>query len=93
VEEDLLTLNVIAPDLLERVPVLFAETVRESLSYMLGTKESGNVLGWFRESELANRAGVFDRLVSVYGAKASPIQKVIDRVFGMRVHELLWQLY
>ncbi len=40
VEEDLLTLNAMAPDLLEHVPVLFEETVRGALSYMLGGKES-----------------------------------------------------
>jgi hypothetical protein len=92
VEEDLFTLNAMAPDVLDQVPSLFAETVRESLSYMLGAKESGGVLAWFRGDELASRAGVFDRLVSVYGQRASPIQKMIDRVFGMRVHELLGRL-
>jgi hypothetical protein len=92
VEEDLFTLKAIAPDLVEEVPVLFAETVRESLSYMLGTKESGGVLAWFRGNELASRADVFDRLASVYGTRASPIQKLIDRVFGIRVHSLVEQL-
>ena len=92
VEEDLLTLNAMAPDLLEHVPVLFEETVRGALSYMLGGKESGNVLAWFRGDELTNRQGVFARLASVYGERASPIQKMIDRVFGIRVHELLQQL-
>jgi len=92
VEQDLFALNAIAPDLLEHVPVLFKETVRESLSYMLGTKESKGVLARFRDDELASRPEVFARLVSVYGTRASPLQKMIDRVFGMRVHNLLQQL-
>ena len=92
VEEDLFVLNAMAPELLEHVPVLFEETVRNSLSYMLGTKESSRVLSWFRGNELACRQGVFSRLLAVYGEKASPIQSMIDRVFGMRVHELVRQL-
>lgn len=92
VEQDLLTLNEIAPDLLEHVPVLFEETVRGSLSYMLGAKESKNLLDYFRADELKNRQGVFSRLASVYGERASPIQKMIDRAFGIRVHDLLLQL-
>lgn len=92
VEEDLLTLNAIAPDLLDHVPVLFEETVRGSLSYMLGAKESKNILDWFRTGELRNRQGVFSRLASVYGERASPIEKMIDRAFGIRIHDLLRQL-
>jgi len=92
VEQDLLALNAIAPDLLEHVPVLFEETVRGSLTYMLGAKESKGVLSWFRGHELASRQEVFARLASVYGDRASPLQRMIDRVFGMRVHELLQQL-
>jgi len=92
VEEDLLTLNAMAPDLLEHVPVLFEETVRGSLSYMLGAKASRSMLEWFRANELTDRSGVFARLTSVYGERASPLQNMIDRVFGMRVHELLQQL-
>jgi hypothetical protein len=92
VEEDLFTLNVMAPDLLEQVPVLFEETVRGSLTYMLGARESRSMLEWFRAKELTDRHGVFARLASVYGERASPLQNMIDRVFGMRVHELLQQL-
>ncbi len=92
VEEDLFALNAMAPELLEHVPVLFEETVKDSLTYMLGTKESTGVLSWFRGNELACRQGVFARLLAVYGDKASPLQNMIDRVFGMRVHELVRQL-
>ena len=92
VEEDLFSLNAMVPELLEHVPVLFEETVRDSLNYMLGTKESTGVISWFRGDELACRQGVFARLSAVYGEKASPLQIMIDRVFGMRVHELVRQL-
>jgi hypothetical protein len=92
VEQDLFSLSAIAPELLEHVPVIFEATVRESLMYMLGSKESRGVLAWFRDSELASREWVFARLVSVYGARASPLQNMIDRVFGIRVHDLLRQL-
>jgi hypothetical protein len=92
VEEDLFSLNAIAPDLLEHVPALFEETVRGSLSYMLGARESKKLLDWFRADELRNRDGVFSRLASVYGERASPLQIMIDRAFGIRVHHLLQQL-
>jgi hypothetical protein len=92
VEQDLFTLNAIAPDLLEHVPVIFEATVRESLTYMLGSKESRGVLAWFRGNELASRQWVFARLLSVYGTRSSALESMIDRVFGMRVHDLLRQL-
>jgi hypothetical protein len=92
VEQDLFALNAFAPDLLEHVPAMFEETVRQSLTYMLGSKESKGVLAWFRGSELVSRQWVFARLVSVYGDRASPLQKMIDRVFGIRIHELVQQL-
>jgi hypothetical protein len=92
VEEDLFALNALAPELLGGLPALFEETVRESLSYMLGTKESAGVLSWFQGDELKYRYGVYARLLELYGNKASPIQSMIDRVFGLRVHELLRQL-
>jgi hypothetical protein len=92
VEQDLFTLSAMAPDLLEQVPVIFEATVRESLAYMLGSKESRGVLAWFRDNELASRQWVFARLVSVYGTRASTLESMIDRVFGMRVHDLLRQL-
>jgi len=92
VEQDLFTLSAIAPDLLEHVPVIFEATVRESLTYMLGSKEARGVLAWFRDNELASRQWVFSRLASVYGEKASPLQNMIDRVFSMRVHDLVRQL-
>jgi hypothetical protein len=92
VEQDLFALNAIAPDLLEQVPVIFEATVRESLAYMLGSKESRGVLAWFLDNELASRQWVFARLASLYGDRASTLQNMIDRVFGMRVHDLLRQL-
>ena len=93
VEEDIFTLNAIAPDLLEHLPTLFEETVRESLGYMLGMEESRGVLARFRDDELASREVAFAKLLSVYGpARASPLQKMIDRTFGIRVHNLLQQL-
>jgi hypothetical protein len=92
IEEDLFSLSALAPQLLADVPVLFEQTVRDSLSYMLGTRESAGVLSWFRGDELMCRDGVFARLLEVYGTKASPIQNMIDRVFGLRVHQLLQQL-
>jgi hypothetical protein len=92
VEEDLFTLDAMAPQLLGQVPVLFEQTVKDTLSYMLGAKESADVIAWFRSSELGSRPGVFARLLTVYGDKASPLESVIDRVFGMRVHQLVQQV-
>ena len=92
VEEDLFSLDVMAPALLQDVPAIFEQTVRESLSYMVGAGESSRVLAWFHAGELACRQDVFARLSAVYGERASPIESVIDRVFGLRVHELVRKL-
>jgi hypothetical protein len=89
IEEDLFSLNAMAPDLLEHVPALFEETVRGSLNHTLGTRESGAVLAHLSASELASRQAVFARLASLYGEEASSLQKMIDRAFAIRVQDLL----
>jgi hypothetical protein len=91
-EQDLFTLNAMAPDLLDQVPAMFEEAVRESLGYMLGMKESKGVLAWFREAELASRPEVFTRLASRYGDRASPLKTMIDEAFKNRVHSFLESL-
>jgi hypothetical protein len=91
-EEDLFTLNAIAPSLLKQVPALFEESVRESLSLMLGMKASKGAMRWFRDADLGSRPEVFERLASRYGDGASPLQIMIDQAFKRRVHELLEQL-
>ena len=88
-KSDLFTLNAIAPALLEDVPALFEEAVRESLSYMLGMKESKGVLRWLRDARLSSRPEVFARLLSHFGARASPLQNMVDEAFKRRVHTLL----
>lgn len=91
-EQDLFTLNAMAPDLLVCVPALFEESVKESLGYVLGMKETRGVLTWFREAELESRPEVFTRLASRYGDRASPLEKMIDQAFAKRVHDLLERL-
>jgi hypothetical protein len=91
-EQDLFTLNAMGPDLVDQVPAMFKEAVRESLRYMLGMKESKGVLAWFREAELASRPEVFTRLASRYGDTASPLKTMIDQAFKTRVHSFLESL-
>ena len=88
-EQDLFTLNATAPALLDQLPALFEEAVRESLGFMLGMKESTGVLRWLRDARLSSRPEVFARLASRYGDRASPLQDRIDEAFKRRVGNLL----
>ena len=88
-EQDLFTLNATAPTLLDQLPGLFEEAVRESLGFMLGMKESTGVLRWLRDAQLSSRPEVFARLASRYGDRASPLQERIDEAFKRRVGNLL----
>jgi hypothetical protein len=88
-EQDLFTLNAIAPALLEQVPALFEEAVKETLGSSLGLKESKGALSWFRDADLRSRPEVFSRLASHYGGGASPLQIMIDKAFKNRVHNFL----
>ena len=92
VEEDLFTLSAIAPELLEEIPALFGETVKESLAYVLGPSASKGVIEWLRSDELQSRQGVFARLAALYGERATPIEALIDRVFGLQVRALVQRL-
>jgi hypothetical protein len=92
VEQDLFTLNAVAPSLLEQLPTIFEDAVRESLAYMLGRIESKCVLASFSPDQLVDRSEVFGRLVSLYNSRASPLQKGIDWAFQKRVHQLVNQL-
>jgi hypothetical protein len=88
-EQELFTLNAVAPALLEQLPGLFEEAVRESLSHILGMKESTGVLRWLHDAALGSRPEVFARLASRYGDRASPLQARIDEAFERRVRNLV----
>lgn len=88
-EEELFTLNSVAPYLVEKLPGLFEEAVREALGQMLGMKESTGVLRWLHDADLGSRPEVFERLASRYGDRASPLMSKIDEAFERRVHNLL----
>ncbi len=92
VEEDLFTLNAVAPSLLRQLPALFEEAVKDTLAFFLGTKESTGVLSYFRGVPLTDRSEVFGKLDSLYLDRASPLQRGIDRAFQIRVHRLVTQV-
>lgn len=91
-EEEILSINAFAPDLLEHLPGLFEEAVRESLTIMLVPMESERVLASLNHVGLGNRPEVFRSLNSVYGHRASPLQKAVDRSFQGLVHDLARQV-
>lgn len=91
-EEEIFSINAIAPELLEHLPGLFEEAVRGSLTSMLGNTESKSVLASLSHVGLGNRLEVFRSLNSAYGHRASPLQKAVDRSFQALVHGLAMQV-
>jgi hypothetical protein len=89
IEEELRTLNAMAPELLEEMPRLFKEAVVDSIRSEMGRKDFGLVLQSLPGIGPEHRPYVFRFLDSLYGDKARELEEAIDRRFRTEVRQLL----
>jgi hypothetical protein len=91
-EQELFSINAVAPGVLEHLPRLFEEAVTESLTRILGARDASGILASLNRAGLGNRSEVFGLLDAICSHQASPLQKAVDRAFRTRVHNLAMQV-
>jgi len=89
IEENLRTLNLMAPELTKELPVLFKNAVVYSIRNGMGGKAFGLVLESLPGIGPEHRPLVFRFLDSLYGDKAGDLEREIDRRFQLEVRQLL----
>ena len=92
IEEDLRTLNALVPGLVELLPKLFKKAVVDSIKSGIGGKDFGLVLDSPPGIGPEHRPLVFRFLDSLYGERASELERAIDRRFQSEVRQLLRKL-
>ena len=89
IEEELRTLNALAPELLEVLPGVFKNAVVDSIRSGMGGHDFGLVLASLSGIGPEHRLYVFRFLDSLYGEKAEELERAIDRRFQSEVRQLL----
>lgn len=89
VEEDLLALQVLAPDVAEDLPSLFKEAVTDSLARILGQNEARALMRLMARTNFESPYGVFGALDSVLQGGSKILREAIVEEFRVNVHLLL----
>ncbi len=87
-EEEILSLNSLAPRCLSQLPELFSESVVDAASRILGEATGEALVRCVGDSKLRDPDAVYDSLDSFLGGGAGDVKKVIQRVFAGKVHNL-----
>jgi len=88
-EEELLTLQALAPDLIEDLRCLFKEAVTDSLANILDEGEARTLVMLIAETEFRNPAIVFGALDSILHEGSQILRDVTVKEFRANVHLLL----
>ena len=89
VEEDLLALQVLAPDMAEDLHLLFKEAVTDSLASILGQKEARALMRRMVRTNFENPYMVFGALDSILHGSSQILRDAIVEEFRVNVHLLL----
>ena len=89
IEEDLRSLNALAPELMLALPGLFKNAIMDSIRSGMGGRDFGMVLKSLPGIGLEHRPYVFRFLDSLYGEKSKDLEQAIDRMFQSEVRHLL----
>ena len=88
-EEDLLSLQALAPDMIEDLRCLFKEAVTDSLSSVLGENQAMALVKLISETDFENPPEVFAALDSIFRGGAQILKEAIIDEFRASVHLLL----
>lgn len=89
IEEDLRSLNALAPELMVALPGLFKNAIMDSIRSGMDGRDFGMVLKSLPGLSLEHRPYVFRFLDSVYGEKSKDLEQAIDRRFQFEVRHLI----
>ncbi|MGD0477395.1 MAG: hypothetical protein ABSB29_04405 [Nitrososphaerales archaeon] len=88
-EEELLTLQALAPDMIEDLHSLFKEAVTDSLANILGQKEARALMRRMARIDFENPHMVFEALDSIHRDGSQILKDAVVEEFRANVHLLL----
>jgi hypothetical protein len=88
-EEDLLSLQALAPDMVEDLHSLFKEAVIESLANNLGRNEARALMRLMARTDFENPPEVFEAFDSIFYEGSQILRDAIVEEFRVNVHLLL----
>jgi hypothetical protein len=87
-EEEILSLQEVAPETLDHLPRLFAEAVVDSATKVLGAATGEALIRWIGDRRLRDPVQVYSRLDSFLMGGSDEMKHSIDQEFRRRVHGL-----
>jgi len=90
-EEEIFSLQEVAPGILDHLPRLFAEAVVDSATKVLGTATGEALIRRIGDRRLKDPAQVYSRLDSFLMGGSDEMKHSIDQEFRRRVHGLYKQ--
>jgi hypothetical protein len=87
-EAEILSLNQVAPEILEQLPGLFAEAVVDSATKVLGAATGEALIRCIGDSRLRDPTQVYARLDSFLLGGSDEMKRSIEHEFRRRVHGL-----
>jgi hypothetical protein len=89
VEEDLLALQVLAPDMAEDLHCLFKEAVTDTLASILGQNEARSLMRQLARTDFESPYSVFEELDSILHGGSKVLRDAIVEEFRVNVRLLL----
>jgi len=87
-EEEILTVSSLAPDMIARLPSLFSDSVVDSVTNILGDGPGEALVRSIGEECLMSPEETYERLDSVFHAGSEILKSAIREDFRVRVHRL-----
>lgn len=87
-EEEIFSLNSLVPDLMEQLPVIFSESVINSVTSILGDATAEALIRHIGEDKLGSPAKVYESLDSFLQGGSGVLKGAILEEFRVKVHKL-----
>ena len=90
-EEEILSLRAVSPEALTSLPEIFAESVADSVTRVLGESQGAALLGRMRDGTLGDPDEVYASLGRLFHDGSDRMKRAIISTFSSRVHRLYAQ--
>jgi hypothetical protein len=87
-DEEIMNLNAFMPDLTKRLPSIFADSVLNSFSSILGEATGEALVRFIGEDNLESPSEVYDRLDEYLQGGSELVKGAILEEFRVRIHKL-----
>lgn len=87
-EEEILTVNSLAPEMVARLPSLFSDSVIDSITNILGENSGEALIRNIGEESLMSPTETYESLDSVFHGGSEILKAAIREDFRVRVHRL-----